>query len=93
MWRYTFDDGPEKPLEASSLYSVAAMAAFAKEDIQRIPQSDGHFLSTYDGHVLVLWDDQLRDLYGVTYYGLAWNECGSLTILPLHKRVDLKTES
>lgn len=78
-WRYTFDGGDEKPLEASSLYQVAAMAAFSRESVQRIPEvAEG--VHKYDGHVLKLWDDKLVDLYPPTHYGLGWDAYGCLKI-------------
>lgn len=79
-WRYTFDGGEEKPLEASSLYQVAAMTAFTRENITNIPQVEGRGVRPYDGHVLKLWDTELVDMYPPTLYGLAWDEYGCLKI-------------
>lgn len=84
-WRYTFDGGEEKPLEAPSLYQVAAMTAFAQEKIEHIPQLSAgrNFRSSYGGHVLKLWDDKLVDQYPAMHYGLAWDEFGCLKITML----------
>ena len=80
-WRYTFDGGAEKPLEASSLYQVAAMAAFTREPLFNIPQLEpGGGVKRYSGHVLKLWDDKLADQYPPNLYGLAWDEYGCLKI-------------
>ena len=86
-WRYTFDGGDEKPLEASSLYQVAAMKAFASEDVFLIPQitaTDG-VVWKYEGHVVKLWDTELVDLYPPANYGLAWDPYGCLKIVMLNR--------
>lgn len=81
-WRYTFDGGEEKPLEASSLYQVAAMTAFTREQLTNIPQLEAgpRWKVNYGGHVVKLWDDKLVDAYPATHYGLAWDEYGCLKI-------------
>lgn len=85
-WRYTFDGGAEKPLEASSLYQVAAMTAFTREELTRIPNVlPGYGIKPYDGHVVKLWDTELVDLYPPSLYGLGCDECGGLKILLLGK--------
>jgi hypothetical protein len=83
-WRYTFDGGPEQELDASSIYQVAAMAAFSREAITRLPNvPPGPGIKSYDGHVITLWDDLLVDLYPPSLYGLGFDEFGCLKILML----------
>lgn len=86
-WRYTFDDGPEKPLHnGTSLYSVAAMAAFASEDIRYLHTLKAGFgVKDYVGHVVKLWDTELVGWFPPSLYGLAYNECGTLTLPMLGK--------
>lgn len=80
-WRYTFDGGPEKPLEcASTLYALAAMAAFAREEVTKMPTIKVPGKSPYKGHVLSLWDDKLVDYYPAHRYGIGFNQCGGITI-------------
>lgn len=86
-WRYTFDDGPERDLDCPfSEYMLAAMVAFSRENVQKMPminvpsrRDDGK----YDGHVLKIWDDKLLPEYGPSYYGIGYNQCVSLTITVL----------
>ena len=87
-WRYTFDGGPEKPLDASSIYQIAAMKAFTQEDITLLPILGGAGIKPYDGHVLKLWDDDLVDSYPPSLYGLGWAEYGCLQIAMLGKCKD-----
>jgi hypothetical protein len=85
-WKYTFDDGPERDLPiGSSLYAVAAMAAFAREEISKFPTIKSPGVEAYDGHVLALWDDELLPTYPAKLYGLGYNECGSLMMPVLGK--------
>ena len=86
-WRYTFDDGPERDLPvATTLYSVAAMSAFAREEIRLLPMIVSPGIEPYDGHVVTLWDDELLPTYRPTMYGLAYNQCGTLTLPILGKK-------
>ncbi len=87
-WRYTFDGGPEKTLDTEqSLYDVVAMLAFAAEDIKRFPYvSQG--VGRYEGHVLVLWNDELVPEYGPYRYGLAFNEAVHLQIVSLIEKTE-----
>lgn len=80
-WKYRFDDGPETELPiASTLYIVAAMAAFGREDIRLLPTIK-QGVTPYEGHTVTLWDDDLiRHGYQPSMYGLAYNECGTLTL-------------
>lgn len=86
-WRYTFDDGPEKPLDnPTTLYSVAAMAAFAAEEIRFLHTlKEGFGINDYEGHIVKLWDTELADLYSPSIFGLAYNVCGTLTLPTLGK--------
>lgn len=85
-WRYTFDGGPEKDLECSStLYSLAAMAAFSREDVQKFPTINIPGFEPYHGHILTLWDPGLLPDYGPYKYGIGYNQCGGLTIIPIGK--------
>lgn len=87
-WKYTFDGGPEKGVEcASGLYALAALRAFAQENIEKLPAVKMG-VHDYDGHVLVLWDDKLVPHYGPYKYGIGWNEAVSLTIVNLDERAD-----
>lgn len=86
-WRYTFDDGPEKPLDiTSTLYALAAMAAFSREDVKQFPTINVPGFEPYQGHILTLWDDELLPVNGKYLYGIGYNQCGSLTISPLGKK-------
>lgn len=80
-WRYTFDGGPEKslPCEATH-YSLAAMAAFSRENLRLFPTIIVPGIEPYKGHVLRLWDDLLVPDYGPYQYGIGFNQCGGLTI-------------
>ena len=82
-WRYTFDGGPEKTVGVSStLYQVAAMAAFARENLTLFPEVR-QGINPYLGHVLKLWDDRLVPEYGPYFYGIGFNDCVSLQIVSL----------
>jgi hypothetical protein len=79
-WRYTFDGGEEKSFDcASSLYVLAAMAAFAAETVDRLPEVSGG-IHLYDGHVVVLWNDSVAPEYGPYKFGIGLNQYGSITI-------------
>ena len=82
-WRYTFDGGPEKGIDTDhGHYQVVAMLAFARETLTRFPNVP-RVSAPYGGHVLVLWDDKLVPEYGPCRYGLGYNECVNLQIIPL----------
>lgn len=85
-WRYKFDDGDEQSLpNGTTLYQVAAMAAFAREHLQYIPQIEVG-VHPYDGHVVELWDRDMIDYDPPRLFGVAYNTCGSLQIVTLgHK--------
>ena len=86
-WRYTFDGGPEKDLDCTStLYALAAMAAFSREDVHRFPMINVPGFEPYSGHVLTLWDPGLLPDHGPCQYGIGYNQCGGLTITSLGKK-------
>lgn len=83
-WRYSFDGGPEKDLDCTStLYALAAMAAFSREDVHKFPTINVPGFEPYQGHVLKLWDPGLLPDYGPYFYGIGYNQCGGLTIASL----------
>ena len=80
-WRYSFDGGPEKDLNCdSTLYALAAMAAFSAEAVTMFPTMNVPSFEPYRGHVLKLWDPELLPDYGPYHYGIGYNQCGGLTI-------------
>lgn len=84
-WKYKFDGGPEKNLDCtSSLYAVAVMAAFSKEDLNLFPTINVPGFEPYQGHILIIWDDELLPDYGPYRYGIGYNQCGGLTITTVH---------
>lgn len=83
-WRYKFDDGPTKEFDApSTIYTVAAMAAFARESVTQLPTINVPGVEPYQGHVVTIWDDELAPEYGPYRYGIGINQCGGLTICHL----------
>jgi hypothetical protein len=89
-WRYTFDDGPEKALPDDvivGIYQLAAMAAFSREKVERLPPINVPGIEPYSGHVLKLWVPRLVTAgYGPYAYGIGLNQCGGLTITDINDR-------
>lgn len=82
-WRYKFDGGDEQSLPCTStLYQVAAMAAFAREEIVRLPEITTG-VHAYDGHTIELWDRDMVEYDPPSLYGIGFNECGSLQLCSL----------
>lgn len=82
-FRYTFDGGAEKTVNChASQYRLAALYAFAKERIERLPEvrMGSH---DYDGHILKIWIEDLVPDYGPYFYGIGSNEAGSIVIVTL----------
>jgi hypothetical protein len=94
-WRYRFDNGDEQSLPVeTTLYQVAAMAAFGREKIERLPEIRVGIHPHYDGHVVELWDRDMIEFDPPKRYGLGFNECGSLQLTHLVDTPDwLKSEN
>lgn len=85
-WRYKFDGGDEQSLPVeTTLYQVAAMAAFGREKIERLPDIKIG-VNGYDGHTVELWDRDMVEYDSPKMYGLGFNECGSLQLTVLTRR-------
>jgi hypothetical protein len=79
-WRYKFDGGEEHSLpHETSLYDVAALAAFGREKLDNLPDLRLG-VQPYAGHVLELWARDVGDKY---LYGIGFNQCGSLQLIGL----------
>lgn len=82
VWHYRFDGGPEKTVSTpSGLYQTGVMAAFAQEDVKKLPTLRCPSVNApYDGHVLEIWVPDLLPDHGPYFYGIGVNPCGALTV-------------